>query len=351
MPTSPPALQRAATLVPLPELLADLDVPLDLVLEGTGIQREHLTFEAFVPYAAIEAVLERAARISGVDDLGLRLGLRQTLRAIGPIGHVMRHSATLGEALHEYVRMQIGNSRGAATYLHKTNGEVAFGYCTYRNPGSPSPQVQDLAIASGVRIIAEITHNQVRPEEVHIIRPQPASVLPYAGMGGVPVRFGQSQTCMFLSAAAMATPLPDADITRKDEALARVHHALATSPLGLGERVRHVIGPMLSTGASGVPDIAGALGMHARTLQRQLHREGTSVEALRDDVRFAVAQSLLALTPLSVLEIALALGYATQSAFIHAFRRWSGTSPTLWRSANGPTGAAPNARPRRGAQV
>ena len=39
---------------------------------------------------------------------------------------------------------------------------------------------------------------------------------------------------------------------------------------------------------------------------------------------------------MSLGEIAAALGYSEASAFIRAFRRWSGRTPTAWRGAMPP---------------
>ncbi|PJN95326.1 AraC family transcriptional regulator, partial [Amaricoccus sp. HAR-UPW-R2A-40] len=74
METGGPAIQRAAGLVELPALLGD--VPLAQVLAGTGVTPADLRPDAFIPYAAFLDILERAARLTGREDLGLRLGLR-----------------------------------------------------------------------------------------------------------------------------------------------------------------------------------------------------------------------------------------------------------------------------------
>ena len=47
--------------------------------------------------------------------------------------------------------------------------------------------------------------------------------------------------------------------------------------------------------------------------------------------KFSRAKSLLHESELSSLEIADALGYADLSTFSHAFKRWSGMSPAIWR--------------------
>ncbi|MFG1377460.1 helix-turn-helix domain-containing protein [Xanthobacter autotrophicus] len=73
--------------------------------------------------------------------------------------------------------------------------------------------------------------------------------------------------------------------------------------------------------------------MHPRTLNRRLLEAGSSFVAIRDEVRFRVAQELLALTDLPVGDIASALSFSAHSNFVRAFRRWAGVTPTVWRSS------------------
>ena len=100
------------------------------------------------------------------------------------------------------------------------------------------------------------------------------------------------------------------------------------APSGIIGRVRQTL---LAADKPLLQDTASQLGLHLKRLQRILVSEGTSFKAIRDDVRFAAVQELLALTPLSVMEIALSLGFASPSPFIHAFHRSCGSSPARWR--------------------
>jgi AraC-like DNA-binding protein len=81
---------------------------------------------------------------------------------------------------------------------------------------------------------------------------------------------------------------------------------------------------------------AALLGVNTRTLRRQLMSAGTTFRAELETSKFARARSLLHESELSSLEIADKLGYADLSTFSHAFKRWSGLSPAVWRrSARG----------------
>lgn len=85
--------------------------------------------------------------------------------------------------------------------------------------------------------------------------------------------------------------------------------------------------------------IARLFGLSERSFRRHLSEEHTSYRALVAQARFRKAQHLLRETGLSVEAVSEQLGYAEPAAFIHAFRRWSGTSPLAFRS--GRTGPDP----------
>jgi AraC-like DNA-binding protein len=74
------------------------------------------------------------------------------------------------------------------------------------------------------------------------------------------------------------------------------------------------------------------LGLPLRTLNRRLAKQGTSVSALRDEVRRDTAYQLLGQGGLTAGEVGRLLGYAEPAAFSHAFRRWTGMAPTRWRA-------------------
>jgi len=79
-------------------------------------------------------------------------------------------------------------------------------------------------------------------------------------------------------------------------------------------------------------DIAGQMGLSARTLRRQLAAEGARFQQLQDEIRHQRALELLSQDELSIDEIADSLGYSDPSNFGRAFRKWEGVAPSVWRA-------------------
>ncbi len=73
--------------------------------------------------------------------------------------------------------------------------------------------------------------------------------------------------------------------------------------------------------AAAVEDCAGALGFSARTLQRELHRLGTSFSDELRRARVAAAEEMLRLSDVKIESIATRVGFGTSSRMSAALRR------------------------------
>jgi AraC-like DNA-binding protein len=86
--------------------------------------------------------------------------------------------------------------------------------------------------------------------------------------------------------------------------------------------------------------------MHSRTLHRRLAASGTNFRTLVDECRYEIARQMLEDTDADVGHIASMLDYADTSAFARAFRRWSGTTPSRWRTRDQRVSPLTRRRPR-----
>jgi AraC-like DNA-binding protein len=88
---------------------------------------------------------------------------------------------------------------------------------------------------------------------------------------------------------------------------------------------------MLPSGDVSIERIAGELGLSRQTLYRRLKAEGVTFEQLLDELRHRVALKLLREQHLPVKQAAWRLGFSDPAAFSRAFKRWTGTNPSLAR--------------------
>ena len=101
--------------------------------------------------------------------------------------------------------------------------------------------------------------------------------------------------------------------------------------LDLVRELRAAIEGELRGGRVTLERVARGVGLSGRTLQRRLDEEGLRFGELVDAVKAKVARAYLDDRSLALCEVAFLLGFADQSAFTRAFKRWTGDTPGRYR--------------------
>jgi AraC-like DNA-binding protein len=177
-----------------------------------------------------------------------------------------------------------------------------------------------------------ICRTDVGPRAIEIAYPRPADVTPYRTAFGCPVSFDAERNSLLFAHADLKLALPTFN-----PQLAELHERYAGDYLRHFDhaqtsfRVREAIVKRLPDGEPRRDDVASELGMSERTLQRRLEEEETSFVQLLDDIRRELADQYLGRLHLSLAQAAYLLGFADQSSFFRACRRWFKVSPAQYR--------------------
>ncbi len=343
MSDSTEAIQRLGPLAELPAVLESLGVDVEDVLRPSGLARAEFVADGRTTMRAAGEMLERAAALAGRQDIGLQVGARADHHALGAVGELMACAPTLRSGIEDYIGLQIGYSRAASVSLQRYGSDYAICYGIYNGLGAGVRQVYDLALTMACNALKSLTDGRVRPSRVLLCLRPPADTGPYVRAMGLLPQFDQEQSCVVVPEAAMDTALPGANPERRSQLLAGVSAQLGVTIVDPAARVRHALRSRLLLGGGDLGDVARLVDLHPRTLERALARSGTTFARIRDEVRSAIARELLDQTDLPVGRVSDALSYSTHSAFIHAFHRWTGMSPSRWRESA--------ARPATGAMV
>lgn len=97
------------------------------------------------------------------------------------------------------------------------------------------------------------------------------------------------------------------------------------------EQTKVAIVQELASGNISDAIIARSFNMTERTLQRRLRCHGVTFKTLLNQVRMDLADTYIRDNKLSLSEILFIPGFAEISSFSHAFKRWTGKSPTDYR--------------------
>jgi len=97
-------------------------------------------------------------------------------------------------------------------------------------------------------------------------------------------------------------------------------------------RLRRRLRGSIDTGWPTLEETAAELRIPSSTLRRRLEAEGTTYQAIKDQLRRDIAIHHLSEGHMSISDIAARLGFQDASAFYRAFRRWTGSQPGEYRS-------------------
>lgn len=275
--------------------------------------------------------LARVAQALNRPTVGLDIGQCVAPHHFGVLGYVTLHCNTLGEALlrlQQYERLVYAVSPVQVSF-ERDAVVLRWG----QEAGRPGALVDETALAALITYARNLTGTALNPLALDFVNPPPADPEPYQRFFGCPVRFAQPHTVLRFSARQIALPLrqPDPHLRAllDDEATRLLQQLPATS--AVAQEVQGVCARLLPDTPPSLDHVARALHRSSRTLQRQLHRDGLQFQTVVDDTRRLLANGYLQDPHLTLTDIAGLLGYAEQSAFTRAYRRWTGMPPNRAR--------------------
>jgi AraC-like DNA-binding protein len=329
---------RMAPLLPLPPLLAELGVdPGRVIREGGSDLADFDDPEKTMPFPTLGRLLDHSARATGCPHLGLELGLRSGLDALGLLGQIAQAAPDLGSALRFFILHLHLHDRGAVPLLWERGGQAMLGYVIHWPDVPGTEQIYDGAVAIMHNILKSLAGPGWRPSAIWLHRPPPEDIAPYHAHFQARLNFAAQYAAVSFPAADLGRPLPGSDALTYARGQHQIETIEAFRRFPLHEHIQRVLRRLLITGAPAselrLQRVAALFGLHSRTLNRRLRTEGTSYKSLLDETRHRIARQLLRDTQLPVQDLAITLGYADVTAFIRAFRRWSGVTPKAWRSS------------------
>ncbi|MFK7842822.1 MAG: AraC family transcriptional regulator ligand-binding domain-containing protein [Sphingorhabdus sp.] len=191
----------------------------------------------------------------------------------------------------------------------------------------------EASMSAVMTICQEVSTQPFQQLAVYFQHPARGDPAVYQAHFGCPVHFESGRDALLISDQSLSVPnrLGDETIAQFFDQHLEQELAKLAEPESLEKRVRLAVAKMLSEGLPTLSLIASSLGMNARTLQRRLSDQEQSFQNLVDQARRELAQQLLRETDYSLAEIAFLTGFAEQSGFTRAFKRWSGKTPRSYR--------------------
>ncbi len=179
-----------------------------------------------------------------------------------------------------------------------------------------------------------LTQTDLRPIEIRFQHEVGDHTQAFQKLAGFPVIFGSESLEIVLSPSSLNLPVPTYDPSLRAHLLKYAERVMAERRLPkqlTRAKVEGLITRSLPGKILNADEVAAKLGLSARSFARRLQSEGTSYRDITEDLRCDLAQTFIT-NGMNLSEIAYSLGYADQSAFSTAFKRWTGQPPSAFKT-------------------
>lgn len=295
-----------------------------------------------LPISQWQTMLEQATQYLRDPALPLKLAESISLRHLGLVGFLAASCDTLGAAasMLERYELLLDNANYTAITVHDGVCELEWRPLI----SHPTPGHVLLALALWMRMGRWLTEQPGLACQAHFTFAAPADpgvLLQYQRAFGGPVCFDQPSNKLVIPASLLALPIaqhdPGVHELLREQAEADLIGLTAPGGSFL-HQLEILLAERLEGGQITLMAIAKALDLSPRALQSRLDGYGVTYRELLERVRCRLAEQHLRNPALSLIEVALMLGFADQSSFHHAFKRWKGVSPGEFRRQLGGAG-------------
>ncbi|MCG8316893.1 MAG: AraC family transcriptional regulator [Pseudomonadales bacterium] len=316
----------------VPKLKKRYDIDMDALVARVGIEASQLNDpEYLIPFFRVGAFFLELLRETGDPALGLEIGCAVEARSYHVLGYAIVSSSTIAEAIDRLIRYEQLAGKLGATSLHPGDPVKLQWHCPFDGPFSF--YLKEAAIAGWITFGKSLVADAASPLGVYFDHACTTDISRYEEAFGAPVYFDSDWSGVTFSADDLKRPVVSADpglmLLMGNQAMDRLEKF--DHRINLVNEVRAEVAKGLPNGEPSLESVAEPLDLTPRALQNRLKGADISFKDVVDEVREQLAYAYLADESTSLLDIAFLLGFAEQSSFSRAFKRWSGVSPIEFR--------------------
>jgi AraC-like DNA-binding protein len=286
------------------------------------------------PAPAVMRLWSEAAETTGDRCFGLTVASYWHPTTLHALGYSWLASNNLAEAFDCMVRYTRIVNTAAQGVLRVEEGPGFYKVVGARSnifPDAPDA-VSDAAMAVLVTMCRAAYGAKFYCKQITFQHDTPDCHDRFADLFQAPVFYAQHENALWLDPEIVREPLATAN-----PELVRINDRIVTDYIAqldrsdLGMRVRAQLIEHLPGGHISEAQIASALHVSRRTLQRKLRDRGMSFSQLVDTARRELGQQYVRDPQYSFNEIAFLLGFTEPANFSRAFKRWYGKTPSQYR--------------------
>lgn len=310
------------------------------VLDALGLQADDINDrDRLLPTQALDIAFDAATKLTGDPLLGFRVGQQMRPTYLGIVGYLTLCCDNPRDLLQLHVRygQLIGNGNRPE---YEITDDAVIMHLRFPEGRQPYPrQVTDFSITGWLTIARWLSGPDLNPHFMDTTYPEATNYQPMFDYLGCQIHFNcpsirVSLPRYFLDRILMHAdtsmrPMLEAEVRRRMQLMQSRQQQLDP----LLARIRQLIADRLMLGTPELQTVAMAAGESVRSLQRHLESRHTSYKNLVDEVRQQMADQHLRDANLSLVDVALMLGFSDQSTFQRAFKRWFNLTPREYRKS------------------
>ena len=304
-----------------------LGAPVERLLNRVSLSREMLASrDDFISTSQLWRLYALAADYTGNFDIGLEAGLTP-LEEHSQLGQNLLYAPTLYQAF-EMFRLMAPTELTNARFSCKHEGDHAW-VCAGPVYGSPNEQLQVglYRIAMFIQLVRWVAGPDWRPRWVRL---QVASL---EGCESDLIRGASLELNRREPAIEVPAELLGRELLIEPPQIACVPGSLENLSVDFRSNLKQLLRTQIRGRRLRINELANALDLSVRTLQRRLAEHGLVFSDLVEQTRVDLARELLRDPDLLIRDIASEAGYAESSHFTRAFRRVTGITPREFRAS------------------
>ncbi|MFC3150166.1 AraC family transcriptional regulator [Litoribrevibacter euphylliae] len=322
-----------ASVLDLVETCSSLKVINEKILNKLGIDRSSLENpERRFPESKLITLWKWIDCNTVIPDIGLQIGQRVNTSSKGVLASWVSQCENLGEAIAIFIQNIPLMNSSESWVMRIDNESCVLVFSLDEDKGYPS-RVVERSMSAMISWGRVLSAHAIPCSEVCFTFPKPAYHSALNSFFDCSVSYNAEHNALVFDKALLQLPILNGNQYLKAimESKAQEIMNTITSQHTFAVKTNEVVRQALNEQRDiNVNIVCKRMNVSRQTLYRKLKEEGTDFTSICDDIKKEEALRLLRVESESVTSVALSLGYKDNSSFYKAFKRWFGTSPSIY---------------------
>lgn len=311
------------------------------LLRKTGIAAQELKPENRIEGAYGIALWSALLDISKDPHLGIRLGNTMNFSVLGWLSPLITASPTIKDALNHVAQFSslmgdmfsyevISNQHSSKVLMHPAPEWLLISPKT-------ATMATEHAMSLVLLLVRYLSGKPIQASISSFLAPKPKNLHPQMNEGFGQLRFSQETASIAFDAHVFSLPVFSANHLVYEQMLIFCENKIKElQEPGVANKIRVLLRKQPAYQLPKIADLADALHMSSRTLQRKLAAENVNFLDLVKEYQTELAVELLKNPNARVSETAWLLGYNSADAFTRSFKKRTGKIPAAFLQKSSP---------------